>query len=185
MRALRLVVCASSTVMDDARQGERVATLCANAERFSLEDERLYTNHRLLYRNHARQYSNHERLYRNHQPLSVRASSTDVHDGSLSLEDERRCLPDAQLHFIAAPHSSNGERLRERVQPLRRSSAASASPSTARRTWPMAKKLDHEREVVGESMLSMTFPPPKQGGFVTVEYPIQLSPDEPDGGDAP
>jgi len=33
-----------------------------------------------------------------------------------------------------------------------------------------------------ESMLSMTFPPPKQGGFVTVEYPIEFSPDEPDGG---
>jgi hypothetical protein len=33
-----------------------------------------------------------------------------------------------------------------------------------------------------ESMLSLTFPPPKQGGFVTVEYPIEFSPDEPDGG---
>jgi hypothetical protein len=37
-------------------------------------------------------------------------------------------------------------------------------------------------ECIRESMLSMTFPPPKQGGFVTVEYPIDFSPDDPDGG---
>jgi hypothetical protein len=62
MRALRRVVCASSTVMDDARQGERVATLCANAERRSLEDERRCTNHRRLYGNHARRCPNHARI---------------------------------------------------------------------------------------------------------------------------
>jgi hypothetical protein len=37
-------------------------------------------------------------------------------------------------------------------------------------------------ECMRESMLSMTFPPPQQGGFVTVEYPILFGPEDPDGG---
>ncbi len=35
-------------------------------------------------------------------------------------------------------------------------------------------------ECMRESMLSMTFPPPETGGFVTVEYPVNFSPDEGD-----
>jgi hypothetical protein len=155
MRALRLAVCATSTVMADVGQGQHVATLCASAEGRSLEDERRYTNHRVLYgnharqcpnhgrqsrnnarryptrervsRNHTRQYSNHERRCRNHRPLRARASSTDVHDGSLSLGDKRRCLLDARLHPIAASHSSNGERLRQCVQPRRRGSTTTST----------------------------------------------------------
>jgi hypothetical protein len=33
-------------------------------------------------------------------------------------------------------------------------------------------------ECIRQSMLSMTFPPPQQGGFVTVDYPIDFDPDE-------
>jgi hypothetical protein len=35
---------------------------------------------------------------------------------------------------------------------------------------------------IRESMLSMTFQPPSKGGFVTIEYPIDFHPDEPDAG---
>jgi hypothetical protein len=33
-----------------------------------------------------------------------------------------------------------------------------------------------------ESFMSLAFRPPAGGGVVTVSYPIELSPDEPDGG---
>lgn len=38
-------------------------------------------------------------------------------------------------------------------------------------------------ECIRESFLGVTFPPPKNGGYVTVEYPIVFSPDD-DGGAA-
>jgi hypothetical protein len=37
-------------------------------------------------------------------------------------------------------------------------------------------------ECMRQSFLSVTFPPPKGGGVVTVKYPIEFSPDDPDGG---
>lgn len=33
-------------------------------------------------------------------------------------------------------------------------------------------------ECIREAMLSMSFPPPEQGAFVTIEYPIDFDPDE-------
>jgi hypothetical protein len=35
-------------------------------------------------------------------------------------------------------------------------------------------------ECMRESFLSVTFPPPRGGGFVTVKYPVVFSPDDDD-----
>jgi hypothetical protein len=39
------MVCEMSTVLEDERRGQHVATLSSNAERLSLDAERLYSNH--------------------------------------------------------------------------------------------------------------------------------------------
>lgn len=35
-------------------------------------------------------------------------------------------------------------------------------------------------ECMRQSFLSVTFPPLKGGGYVTVKYPVEFSPDDPD-----
>jgi hypothetical protein len=44
---------------------------------------------------------------------------------------------------------------------------------------------DEMRTCVRESLMTLTFDkPPTGGGYVTVKYPIEFAPDEPDAGDA-
>jgi hypothetical protein len=37
-------------------------------------------------------------------------------------------------------------------------------------------------ECIRQSMLSMTLPPPAEGGYVTIEYPMDFYPEDPDAG---